>query len=87
MVTRALENKVFTITANRIGSEQRGGKEKLTFIGQSEMLTPKGEILYRASKDREECPIVEINPQEARDKQINPYNHLIKDRKPHLYTV
>ncbi|MGH7255869.1 MAG: nitrilase-related carbon-nitrogen hydrolase, partial [Nitrospirales bacterium] len=30
MVTRCLENRVFAITANRIGSEARGGKEALT---------------------------------------------------------
>ena len=35
MVTRCLENRVFSITANRIGYEERGGKERLTFIGEN----------------------------------------------------
>jgi len=86
MVTRAIENRVFTITANRIGNEERNGKKKLTFIGQSEIVNPTGKILYRASEDQEEFHAVEINPLEAREKQINPYNHLLNDRKPKRYT-
>ena len=45
MVTRCLENRVFAITANRIGTEARGGKPPLTFIGNSEVVTPRGKIL------------------------------------------
>jgi predicted amidohydrolase len=45
MVTRCLENRVFAVTANRIGFEQRGGKERLTYIGHSEIVTPRGRIL------------------------------------------
>ena len=32
MITRCLENRVFAITANRIGSEKRGGKKRQTDI-------------------------------------------------------
>ncbi len=42
MVTRALENRVFTITANRIGKDEK--KEKvLEFTGMSEIVNPKGD--------------------------------------------
>ena len=51
MVTRCLENRVFSVTANRIGSEARGGKERLTFIGMSEVVSPRGRILHRASRE------------------------------------
>ena len=85
MVTRCLENHVFSITANRIGSERRGGKKKLTYIGKSEVVGPRGRVLHRAPEKREKLAIVEIDPAEARDKSLNPYNDLLKDRRTALY--
>jgi predicted amidohydrolase len=85
MVTRCLENRVFCITANRIGSERRGGKKTLTYIGRSEIVGPRGYILHRAPADREKLAVVEIDPKEARDKSLTPYNDLLRDRRPALY--
>ena len=87
MVTRCLENRVFSITANRIGAEERGGKPKLTYIGHSEIVSPQGEILHRASRDKEELSVAEIDPGEARSKSLNRYNDLLKDRRPTLYEL
>ena len=80
MIIRCLENRVFAITANRIGYEKRSD-EKLAFIGTSQILGTKGEILYRASSDKEEAVVVEVDPNSARDKQVTPLNHLFNDRK------
>ncbi|MGH7232731.1 MAG: nitrilase-related carbon-nitrogen hydrolase [Nitrospiraceae bacterium] len=85
MITRCLENRIFAITANRIGAEQRGGKDRLTYIGKSEIVSPRGRVLHRASSDREDLVIIEIDPAEARDKSLNAYNDLLKDRRAHLY--
>ena len=85
MVTRCLENRVFAITANRIGSEQRGGKKRLTYIGQSQIVDPTGRILFRAPRNQEALKIVEINPREARHKTLNRYNNLFRDRRVELY--
>jgi predicted amidohydrolase len=85
MVTRCLENRVFAITANRIGSEHRGGKERLTYIGQSEIVDPRGRILFRAPRNREILKILEVDPREARRKRLNRYNQLIRDRRTELY--
>ncbi len=87
MVTRCLENRVFSVTANRIGSEARGGKDRLTFIGTSEVVSPRGLILHRAPAETEDLSIVEIDPAEARMKAINSYNDLLRDRRPALYEV
>ena len=87
MVTRCLENRVFAITANRIGTEARGGKSPLTFIGTSEVVSPRGRILQRAPRDEEASTIVEIDPTEARNKHLNPYNQLLADRRPDQYAV
>jgi predicted amidohydrolase len=85
MVTRCLENRVFSVTANRTGTEARGGKDALTFVGQSEIVTPRGKILHRASHDQDELTIVEIDPAQARDKQLNAYNDLLRDRRSSTY--
>jgi len=85
MPIRCLENRVFAITCNRTGFEERGGKERLTFIGKSEVVSPKGEILMRASSDREELVVVDIDPMAARNKQLNRYNDLFVDRRPEMY--
>jgi predicted amidohydrolase len=84
MVTRALENHVFTITANRTGSESNGGKE-LNFTGMSEIVDTRGKILCRSPKDREECVIIEIDPEGALDKNINQHNNLFADRREEFY--
>src|SRR5436309_14661414 len=86
MITRCLENHVFAVTCNRTGWEERGGKKRLTYIGNSEVVTPEGEILKRAKPDQEAMAVVEIDPLEARNKKINPYNDLLAGRRPEFYT-
>lgn len=85
MPVRCLENRVFAITCNRTGSEARGGKERLTYIGGSEVVTPKGVVLHRAPRDKEDLCIVEIDPIEARNKMVTPYNDLLRDRRESMY--
>jgi predicted amidohydrolase len=85
MVTRCIENRVFAVTADRVGAEERGDKERLTFIGSSQIVSPQGEVLVRASADREEVRVVSIDPKDARRKTINRYNHLFADRRIDLY--
>jgi predicted amidohydrolase len=84
MVTRALENGVFTITANRIGKEIRKKKE-LVFTGMSEIVNPRGKILHRSPSDVEEVFITDIDPSESNDKNINAMNNLVKDRREEYY--
>ncbi|MDH5588038.1 MAG: acyltransferase [Nitrospirota bacterium] len=85
MVTRCLENHVFALTANRIGREQRGSKSPLSFIGLSEIVAPNGKILHRGSAQESELFMCDIDVAHARDKRINPYNDLLKDRQPQWY--
>ncbi len=87
MVTRSLENRIFSITANRIGREARGDKPPLTFIGKSGVIAPNGAVLARASADEPELVVVKIHPGEARNKSINPYNNVLKDRRPGSYVL
>lgn len=84
MVTRAIENGVFTITSNRTGKDINNEKV-LNFTGLSEIVNPKGKILHRGTPDEEEIVVLEINPSEASDKHINPMNDLFADRREEFY--
>lgn len=83
-VTRAQENRVFWLLANRIGTEEQNGK-KVSFTGASQIIAPDGAILYRASPEKEELTVLEINPAVALDKNVTPRNHIFTDRRPELY--
>lgn len=85
MVTRCLENRVFAVTANRTGLEVRGSKKPLRFIGLSEIVSPSGKVLHRASPDGEETGVAEIDIQDAVNKRINTFNDIIDDRREDLY--
>jgi predicted amidohydrolase len=79
MRTRAVENHVYAITCNRIGTE-RG----TTFHGESQVVSPDMRVLAKAG-EREEAQIVEIDPAEARKKEYTPVNNIFKDRRVELY--
>lgn len=85
MPVRCRENRVFAVTANRTGTEKRKAGDPLRFIGQSLIMSPAGEPLAKASGDEEVLIVADIDPLLARDKSINPYNDVIKDRMPGMY--
>jgi predicted amidohydrolase len=87
MITRCLENRVYAVTSDRVGSEKRIPGETLKFIGQSQVVDPEGAVLVRASEDREEAHVVEVDLDKARNKRINGHNDLFADRREDLYRV
>ena len=82
--TRAAENRMFWILANRTGREESGAKT-ITFTGRSQIVGPDGRLLYRAGSDTEELPVIEIAPSDALDKKVTPRNDLFSDRRTDLY--
>jgi predicted amidohydrolase len=84
MFARSVENGVFTVTANRIGTESRTGQQ-LVFTGGSQILSPQGELLACAGTDTVEAHVVEINPEAALQKNVTPHNHLLRDRRTAFY--
>ena len=81
MITRCLENRVFAITADRVGAENRlEGEEPLNFIGQSQVVDPNGNILIRASMTDEVVHVVQLDLNLARNKSLNSRNHIFNDR-------
>lgn len=86
MYARSVENRVYTITANRIGTEDQAGRN-LTFTGQSQILDPDGNTLASGPENDAKTELVTIDPQYAHDKSINEYNDLMADRRPGLYDL
>ena len=85
MPVRCLENRVFAVTANRVGEENRKAGQSLRFIGQSQITSPEGKILIRAPENDEALLIAEIKPETARNKNLNPLNNIFNDRRPEMY--
>jgi len=84
MITRSIENHVFTITSNRVGSEINGDLS-LTFTGTSQITDPQGNILAQANEVEEILMAVDIDPTTARNKTITEKNHLFDDRRKEFY--
>lgn len=82
---RALENHVYFLAVNRIGTE-RGFR----FIGRSKVCEPSGQVLVQARPDGEEVFYAEIDTALARNKHVIrvPNLHEIDrfaDRRPEWY--
>ena len=82
---RALENNVYYMSVNRVGTE-RGFK----FIGKSKICDPKGGVLASADHADEEIIYATIDPAEARQKHLVAVPgqhevHRFNDRHPSTY--
>jgi predicted amidohydrolase len=84
MITRCVENRVFAITANRTGTEDRG-ETKVTFTGKSQVVNPQGDVLVQAGGMEDALRITDIDPSLALDKNFTPRNHLFDDRRTEFY--
>ncbi|MFH1467981.1 MAG: nitrilase-related carbon-nitrogen hydrolase [Pseudomonadota bacterium] len=87
MVTRCLENRVFVVTANRVGTDDRGDGHPLRFTGGSQVACPDGTRPRTGTLDTPCAAAVEIDPVFADDKWITPANHVLRDRRPAQYRV
>jgi predicted amidohydrolase len=82
---RALENHVYFMSVNRIGTE-RG----FEFIGKSKICDPRGANMAFANHAHEEILYAEIDPEFARRKHLVSIPgehevHRMKDRRPDVY--
>jgi len=80
--TRALENRVWIIAANKVGMEAKS----ILYCGKSAVFTPDGEVAKIASSFQEEILFYEISLEEAIDKSIDHQINTIDDRRPELYS-
>lgn len=83
-ITRAIENRVFIVLANRTGVEDRFGS-KNEFTGESEIVDPEGKVILKTGKKEEGIFSIDIIPEKARDKNVTELNNIFEDRKPEFY--
>lgn len=86
MVTRSLENAVYCITANRVGTETIP-EVRLTFTGQSQITDPKGKRLICFDDGEEAFRAVKITPESSDIKSMNRYNDIFADRRVGMYSL
>ena len=86
MITRCIENRVFSITANRTGIENRGGHH-FDFTGRSRIIGPYGDVLAEGPVRGDSAQVVEIDLNEARNKSLGEFNNLFDDRRPDSYSL
>lgn len=86
MISRCIENSVFAVTANRCGKETRPHGE-LVFTGQSQIVAPKGRLIYRSGSENADLFVTEIDVSLSRDKKITEQNDVIMDRRPEFYEI
>jgi predicted amidohydrolase len=79
---RALTNRVYVVTANRIGTEG-----DLLFTGLSTIANPRGDVLRQASASEEEVGLADIDLGLSREKAITPRNDVFADRRPEEYAL
>lgn len=85
MEIRALENRVFTVTANRHGEEHREPRPALRFTGASQIVGPRGTVLTTAEPEGTTVRSHVVDLAEARSKHIPSGNDVLADRRPDLY--
>jgi len=84
MRVRSIENRVATVTANRTGTEKRKGGT-VPFTGRSQIVSPTGEVLVRASRVAETARAADIDLRLARDKRLTRRTWLLRPRRPEMY--
>lgn len=80
---RAIENQVFMIAVNQVGTESIGTGGITTYFGNSAVIGPWGETIIEGSEEREELLTAVINP-DAVDRVREKMN-VLQDRRPMLY--
>lgn len=85
MFARAVENRVFIATCNRVGTESNSQGDNLTFTGASQVVSPKGEYLLTFSDTESGIKSIEIDPAAADDKKLNQFNTIVSDLRPEMY--
>lgn len=85
MVTRAVENRLFFITANRTGEEHRFAPS-CRFTGRSQIVDPNGRILAAADEESTTIITAEIDLEKAK-MELAEGVHPLNDRHPELYRL
>ena len=84
MLGRAFENRVFIVTANRTGVDDRPGG-RVGFTGRSQIVGPDGDLMARAPLAADAVIGAICDLERARDKAMTALTHLFTSRRPEYY--
>ncbi len=87
MVVRAIENRIYAVSANRTGSEHRKPRPELKFTGCSQIVGPSGEVIVAADAHAIQTSSGVVDLLAARHKQIPSGNDVHADRRPNQYSL
>lgn len=84
MRTRALENQLYAVTANRVGADDRPGG-RVAFTGRSQVADPWGRVLAKATTRASVAMAVDCYLAVARRKRMTARTPLFSNRRPEHY--
>jgi omega-amidase len=82
---RAIENQIYIIGTNRVGSEEMGRDGQVTYFGDSVIIGPWGETVVEGSEEDEQLLTATIDI--ARVHEVRSFMKVLKDRRPDLYEL
>ncbi len=84
MRVRSLENRLYTVTANRTGTERRPGGT-VPFTGRSQVVDPDGQVVVHAGKTEQVARAVDCDLAATRRKQLTARTPIFSNRRPEHY--
>ena len=82
---RAIENQMFVIATNQVGTEDFGPDNVATYFGDSVIIDPWGETVIEASENQEMLLTTSIDISKA--DQVRSKMKVLSDRRPELYQL
>lgn len=77
LMARAIENQMFVVACNRVGSSPMG-----TYCGHSIIIDPWGDVIAEGSDSED---IVTGSIDYTKTREVRDLIHMFRDRQPHLY--
>lgn len=82
---RAIENQLFMIGTNRVGTEDFGADGSVIYFGASAVIDPWGDTVIEAAENKEELLTAVIDLDRA--SEIRNKMRVFEDRRPELYEL
>ncbi len=82
---RAIENQMFLVGVNRVGSEDFGPDGVVTYFGNSVIIDPWGRVVLEAGETEEKLLTATIDLREA--DEVRSSMRVLNDRRPELYKL
>ncbi len=82
---RAIENQMFIIAVNQVGTKDFGRGEDVTFCGNSTIIDPWGNVIIETN-DQQEILVTETIDL-SRTEEVRSQMKVLEDRRPDIYDI